>query len=56
MFDKKQNSCVKLIHLVTDDGLCDQNVFRTVKIVFIHSFLQNDGEFINEWVFKKRLF
>ena len=28
MFDKKQKSCVKRIHLVTDDGLYDQKFFR----------------------------
>ena len=27
MFDKKQKSCVKHIHLVTDDGLYDQKAF-----------------------------
>ena len=36
MFDKKQKSCVKRIHLVTDDGLYDQKAFYTVKIVFIY--------------------
>ena len=34
IFDKKQKSCVKRIHLVTDDGLYDQKAFYTVKIVF----------------------
>ena len=34
MFDKKQKSCVKRIHLVTDDGLYDRKGFYTVKIVF----------------------
>ena len=46
MFDKKQNSCVKRIHLVTDNGLYDRKVFYTVKIVFYSSSM-NDGEFIN---------
>ena len=36
MFDKKQKSCVKRIHVVTDDGLYDQKAFYTVKIDFIH--------------------
>ena len=36
MFDKKQKSCVKRIHLVTDDGLYDRKAFYKVKIVFIH--------------------
>ena len=27
MFDKKQKSCVKRIHLVTDDGLYDRKAF-----------------------------
>ena len=39
MFDKfykKQNSCVKRTHLVTDDGLYHQKAFYKVKIVFIH--------------------
>ena len=31
MFDKKQKSCVKRIHLVTDDSLYDQRAFYTVK-------------------------
>ena len=35
MFDKKQKSCIKHIHLVTDDGLHDRKAFNTVKIVFI---------------------
>ena len=36
MFDKKQKSCVKRIHLVTDDGLYDRKAFYKVKIVFVH--------------------
>ena len=36
MFNKKQKSCVKRIHSVTDDGFCDQKAFYKVKIVFIH--------------------
>ena len=36
MFDKKQKSCVKRIHLVTDDGLYDRNAFYKVKMAFIH--------------------
>ena len=35
MFDKKQKRCVKLIHLVTDDGLFDRKAFCIVKIVFL---------------------
>ena len=34
MFDKKQKSCVKHIHLVTDDGLYDGKAFYKVEIVF----------------------
>ena len=34
MFDKKQKSCVKCIHLETDDGLCNRKAFYIVKIVF----------------------
>ena len=49
MFDKKQKSCVKRIHLVTDDGLYDQKAFYTVKIVF-YSSCMNDGEFINYFI------
>ena len=37
MFDKKQNSCVKHFHLVTDDGLYDRKAFYTVKIAFYSS-------------------
>ena len=36
MFDKKQKSCVKRIHLVTDAGLYDRKAFYKVEIVFIH--------------------
>ena len=36
MFDEKQKSCVKRIHVVTDDGLYDREAFYIVKIVFIH--------------------
>ena len=46
MFDKKQKSCVKRIHLVTDDGLYNRKAFCLVKIVFYSSSM-NDGEFIN---------
>ena len=46
MFDKKQKSCVKRIHLVTDDGLYDRKAFYTAKNVFYASSM-NDGEFIN---------
>ena len=46
MFDKKQKSCVKRIHLVTDDGLYDRKAFYTVIIVFYSSSM-NDGEFMN---------
>ena len=46
MFDKKQKSCVKRIHSVTDDGLCDRKALYTVKIVFYSSSM-NDGKFIN---------
>ena len=35
MLDKKKKSCVKRIHLVTDDGLYDRKAFYTVKIVFL---------------------
>ena len=45
-FDKKQKSCVKRIHLVTDHGLYNRKAFYTVKIVFYSSSM-NDGEFIN---------
>ena len=30
------DNCAKYIHLVTDDGLYNQNAFYKVKIVFIH--------------------
>ena len=36
MFDKKQKSFIKCIHLVTDDGLYDQKAFEKVEIVYIH--------------------
>ena len=37
MFDKKQKSCVKRIHLVTDDGLYNQEAFYKAGIVFYSS-------------------
>ena len=40
MFDKKQKSCVKCIHLVTDDGLYDWKAFYIVKIFYSSSFTQ----------------
>ena len=36
MLDKKQKSCIKRIHLVTDDSLYDRKAFYKVEIVFIH--------------------
>ena len=42
MFDKKQKSCIKRIHLVTDDGLYDRKAFYKVEIVFIHPLCWND--------------
>ena len=36
MFDKKQKRCVKCIHFVTGNGLCDQKDFYTVKNFFFH--------------------
>ena len=35
MFYKKQKSCIKRIHLVTDDGLYDQKDFYKMEIIFI---------------------
>ena len=46
MFDKNKKSCVKRIHLLTDDGLYDRKASYTVKIVFYLTSM-NDGEFIN---------
>ena len=37
MLDKKQKSCLKWNHLVTDHGLYDRKTFYTVKIVFYSS-------------------
>ena len=39
--DKKQNSCVKHIHLIIDDGLYDRKAFYKVKMVFIHPVFFN---------------
>ena len=36
MFDKKQKSYIKRIHLATDDDLYDRKAFYKVEIVFIH--------------------
>ena len=35
MLRKKQKSCVKRFHLVTDDGLSDRKAFYTVKKFFL---------------------
>ena len=43
---KSKKSCVKRIHLVTDDGLSDQKAFDTVKIVCCSPSM-NDCDFIN---------
>ena len=40
MPDKKQKSCVKRIHLVTDDGLYNRKAFYTVKMFFIHPLVK----------------
>ena len=45
MFDKKQKSCVKRIHLVTDDGFYAPKAFHKVKTGFIH--LYECGELIS---------
>ena len=37
MFDNKQKSCVKRIHLVIDDGLYNRKAFYKLKIVFYSS-------------------
>ena len=47
MFNKKQKSCVKRIHLANDDGLYDRKAFYKVKIIFYSSSM-NDGKFINK--------
>ena len=46
MFDEKQKSCVKRIHLVTDYGLYDRKASYRVEIAFYSSSM-NDGEFID---------
>ena len=46
MFDEKQKSCVKGIHLVTDYGLYDRKASYWVEITFYSSSM-NDGEFID---------
>ena len=42
MFDKNQKSCVKHIHLVTDECLYDQKAFYTVKTVFYTSSIDSN--------------
>ena len=39
MFDKKQKSCIKYIHSVTDDGLYHRKAFYKVEIIFIHPLI-----------------
>ena len=31
-----QKGCIKRIHLVTDDGLCNEKAFHKVESFFIH--------------------
>ena len=54
MFEKKKKSCVKRIHLVTDDGLYARKAFYIVQIVF-YSSSTNDSEFINYYKFSNFL-
>ena len=42
MFDKKQKSFVKRIHLVIDDALYNRKAFYTLKIVFYSSSIIED--------------
>ena len=51
MFDKKQKSCVKRTHLVTDDGLYNRKAFYKVKIVFLFILYQGRTIFKQFWVF-----
>ena len=54
MFDKKQKSCVKRIHLVTDDSLSDWKAFNTVKIIFIHPlWMMANLSTINIWMISR---
>ena len=46
MSDKKQKSCLKRIHLVTDDHLCDRKAFFQSRNCF-YSCSMNDSEFIS---------
>ena len=50
MFDKKQKSCVKRIHLVTDNGLYDRKAFYTVKIAFYSSSTSWNKLLTNNWL------
>ena len=38
MFDKKQKSCGKRIHLVTDNNSYAWKAFYNIKLVLIHPF------------------
>ena len=42
MFDKKQKSFVKRIHLVIDDALYNRKAFYTLKIAFYSSSIIED--------------
>ena len=52
MFDKKQKSCVKRIHLVADDGLYGRKAFYKVKIVFVHPLTRRLAIFYKEISYK----
>ena len=52
MFDKKQKSCVKRIHLVADDDLYGRKAFYKVKIVFIHPLTRRLAIFYEEISYK----
>ena len=58
MFDQKQKSCIKCIHLVTDDGLCNRKGFYKVKIVFIHpprTCAYEIDEYLKKYAYTKSL-
>ena len=42
-FDKKQKGCIKLIHLVTDDGLYGQKAVHEVKKFFYLQLVMMDS-------------
>ena len=55
MFNKRQKSCVKHIHLVTDNGLLRRKAFYKLKVAFFHALWMIVNLSIDNKGFLKRI-